>query len=209
MTGQATEAFYNSLRHAEALSIGLNCALGPAELRQYVEELSRISETFVSAHPNAGLPNEMGGYDLGPEVMAQEIAEWADSGFLNIVGGCCGTTPDHIRAIADAVADKKPRQIPELPVECRLSGLEPFNIDKDSLFINVGERTNVTGSAKFKRLIKDEHYEEALSVAQQQVESGAQVIDINMDEGMLDSKARNGAFFEPDRRRTGNITGTE
>ena len=188
LTGQLTEAFYNSLRHADPISIGLNCALGPDDLRQYVHEMSRISEVYVSAHPNAGLPNEMGGYDLGAEDMAKAIGEWADSGFLNIVGGCCGTTPDHIRAFADVVADKKPRVIPEIPVECRLSGLEPFNIGEDSLFVNVGERTNVTGSAMFKRLIKEESYEQALSVAAQQVENGAQIIDINMDEGMLESK---------------------
>ncbi|MCG6937070.1 MAG: methionine synthase [Gammaproteobacteria bacterium] len=188
LTGQLTEAFYNSLRHAEPISMGLNCALGPRDLRQYVEEMSRISEVYVSAHPNAGLPNEMGGYDLGAEDMAKDIAEWADSGFLNIVGGCCGTTPDHIRAFARVVADKKPRALPELPVECRLSGLEPCNIGKDSLFVNVGERNNVTGSALFKRLIIDEKYEEALSVAAHQVENGAQIIDINMDEAMLDSK---------------------
>ncbi len=189
LTGQLTEAFYNSLRHAEPISIGLNCALGPDDLRQYVQEISRISEFYVSAHPNAGLPNEMGGYDLDSTAMAVAIEEWADAGLLNIVGGCCGTTPDHIRAFADIVAGKTPRQIPALPIECRLSGLEPFNITADSLFINVGERTNVTGSAKFKRLIKEEAYEEALSVAAQQVDSGAQIIDINMDEGMLDSKA--------------------
>ncbi|MBT8134468.1 MAG: methionine synthase, partial [Gammaproteobacteria bacterium] len=186
--GQLTEAFYNSLRHADPISIGLNCALGPDDLRQYVHEMSRISEVYVSAHPNAGLPNEMGGYDLGAEEMAQAIGEWADSGFLNIVGGCCGTTPDHIRAFADIVADKKPREIPDIPLQCRLSGLEPFNIGEESLFVNVGERTNVTGSAMFKRLIKEESYEEALSVAAQQVENGAQIIDINMDEGMLESK---------------------
>ncbi len=188
LTGQLTEAFYNSLRHAEPISIGLNCALGPEDLRQYVQELSRVSEFYVSAHPNAGLPNEMGGYDLDADDMAQAIAEWASSGFLNIVGGCCGTTPDHIRAFANIVADIKPRVIPEIPVECRLSGLEPFNIGKDSLFVNVGERNNVTGSALFKRLIVEEKYEEALSVAAEQVENGAQVIDINMDEGMLESK---------------------
>jgi len=188
LTGQLTEAFYNSLRHAEPISIGLNCALGPKDLRQYVQEMSRISEVYTSAHPNAGLPNEMGGYDLEADDMAIAIGEWADSGFLNIVGGCCGTTPDHIRAFANIVADKKPRVIPELPVECRLSGLEPFNIGKDSLFVNVGERNNVTGSALFKRLIKDDNYEEALSVASHQVDNGAQIIDINMDEGMLESK---------------------
>jgi len=188
LTGQLTEAFYNSLRHANPISIGLNCALGPEDLRQYVQEISRISEVNVSAHPNAGLPNEMGGYDLGPGDMAAAIGEWADSGFLNIVGGCCGTTPDHIRAFADIIADKQPRAIPDIPVECRLSGLEPFNIGADSLFVNVGERNNVTGSALFKRLIMEDKYEEALSVASQQVENGAQIIDINMDEGMLESK---------------------
>ena len=188
LTGQLTEAFYNSLRHAQPISIGLNCALGPEDLRQYVYEMSRVSEFYISAHPNAGLPNEMGGYDLGANAMAQAIGEWAESGFLNIVGGCCGTTPDHIRAFASIVADKKPRVIPDIPVECRLSGLEPFNIGEGSLFVNVGERTNVTGSALFKRLIKEENYEQALSVASHQVENGAQIIDINMDEGMLDSK---------------------
>lgn len=188
LTGQLTEAFYNSLRHADPISIGLNCALGPKDLRQYVQEMSRICEVYTSAHPNAGLPNEMGGYDLEADEMAIAIAEWADSGFLNIVGGCCGTTPDHIRAFAKIVADKKPRVKPELAVECRLSGLEPFNIGADSLFVNVGERNNVTGSALFKRLIKDENYEEAISVALHQVENGAQIIDINMDEGMLESK---------------------
>ena len=189
LTGQTTEAFYNSLRHAEPLSIGLNCALGPYELRQYVEEMSRVSESLISAHPNAGLPNEMGGYDLEAEEMATEIAEWADSGFLNIVGGCCGTTPTHIRAIAGVVQGKAPRRRPDMAVACRLSGLEPLNIDADSLFVNVGERTNVTGSAKFKRLILDERYDEALTVAQEQVENGAQVIDVNMDEAMLDGQA--------------------
>ncbi len=188
LTGQLTEAFYNSLRHAQPISIGLNCALGPDDLRQYVQEISRISEVYVSAHPNAGLPNEMGGYDLDADDMAEAIAEWANSGFLNIVGGCCGTTPDHIRAFANVVAQVSPRVPPELPVECRLSGLEPFNIGKDSLFVNVGERNNVTGSALFKRLIKEDKYEEALSVAANQVENGAQIIDINMDEGMLESK---------------------
>ncbi|MEJ2480340.1 MAG: methionine synthase, partial [Acidihalobacter sp.] len=189
LTGQTTEAFYNSLRHAQPLSIGLNCALGPYELRQYVEEMSRVSEYLVSAHPNAGLPNEMGGYDLQAQAMAEEIAEWAESGFLNIVGGCCGTTPDHIRAIAQAVADKAPRARPDTETACRLSGLEPLNITADSLFVNIGERTNVTGSAKFKRLILDERYDEALAVAQEQVENGAQVIDVNMDEAMLDGEA--------------------
>ncbi|MEN8218838.1 MAG: methionine synthase [Pseudomonadota bacterium] len=189
LSGQTTEAFWNSLRHAKPLSIGLNCALGAKELRQYVAELSRISETYVSAHPNAGLPNEFGGYDESPENMATEIAEWAQSGFLNIIGGCCGTSPDHIRAIREAVEKYPPRKLPDIPIACRLSGLEPCTIEKDSLFVNVGERANVTGSARFKRLIKEENYETALEVAREQVENGAQVIDVNMDEGLLDSKA--------------------
>ena len=155
LSGQTTEAFYHSLRHVKPVSFGLNCALGPDELRQYVEELSRISETHVSAHPNAGLPNAFGEYDLDAVEMAEHIREWASSGFLNLVGGCCGTTPTHIRAMADAVAGIKPRALPDLPVACRLSGLEPLIITADSMFVNVGERTNVTGSAKFKRLIKE------------------------------------------------------
>ncbi|PWI32045.1 methionine synthase [Vibrio albus] len=189
LSGQTTEAFYNALRHVEPISFGLNCALGPDELRQYVEELSRISECYVSAHPNAGLPNAFGEYDLSDADMAVHIKEWAESGFLNIVGGCCGTTPEHIRAMAEAVDNVAPRKLPELSVACRLSGLEPLTIEKESLFINVGERTNVTGSARFKRLIKEEAYDEALEVARQQVENGAQIIDINMDEGMLDAEA--------------------
>ena len=188
LTGQTTEAFYNSLRHVEPISIGLNCALGPSELRQYVEELSRLSEFPVSAHPNAGLPNEFGGYDLDAIEMADYIDEWAQSGFLNIVGGCCGTTPLHIKKISDKLAILAPRKLPEIEVACRLSGLEPYNIFKDSLYTNVGERTNVTGSARFLRLIKEEDYTTALEVALHQVEAGAQIIDINMDEGMLDAK---------------------
>ncbi|MBE8168511.1 MAG: dihydropteroate synthase, partial [Shewanella sp.] len=186
LTGQTTEAFYHSLRHIKPISIGLNCALGPKELSPYVQELSRICECYVSAHPNAGLPNEFGGYDETPKQMADIIADWAESGFLNIIGGCCGTTPQHIKVIRDAVINVPPRIIPELDVVCRLSGLEPLLIAPDSLFVNVGERTNVTGSAKFLRLIKEEQFETALSVAREQVESGAQIIDINMDEGMLD-----------------------
>ncbi|RDK87550.1 methionine synthase (B12-dependent) [Enterobacillus tribolii] len=206
LSGQTTEAFYNSLRHARPLSFGLNCALGPDELRQYVAELSRIAECFVSAHPNAGLPNAFGEYDLGPQDMANHIAEWANAGFLNIVGGCCGTTPAHIEAICRVIEGVAPRKLPELPVACRLSGLEPLNIGDDSLFVNVGERTNVTGSARFKRLIKEEKYAEALDVARQQVESGAQIIDINMDEGMLDAEAAMVRFLnliagEPDIAR--------
>ena len=187
LSGQTTEAFYNSLRHAEPLTFGLNCALGPDELRQYVQEMSRISETYVSAHPNAGLPNAFGEYDLEADEMSVHIKEWAESGFLNLVGGCCGTTPAHIKAMADAVAGIKPRELPELEVACRLSGLEALTIRSSSLFQNVGERTNVTGSARFKRLIKDELYDEALEVALHQVEAGADIIDINMDEAMLDS----------------------
>ncbi len=206
LTGQTNEAFYNSLRHAEPLSIGLNCALGPDELRPYVEELSRIAESYVSAHPNAGLPNELGGYDLDAETMAEQVGEWARSGFLNIIGGCCGTTPEHIRAMATAVAGLAPRQLPSIPPACRLSGLEPLNIAAESLFVNVGERTNVTGSARFKRLIKDDDYETALSVALEQVENGAQVIDVNMDEGLLDAVAAMRRFLnltsaEPDIAR--------
>ncbi|EHU4978213.1 methionine synthase [Vibrio vulnificus] len=189
LSGQTTEAFYNSLRHVRPISFGLNCALGPDELRPYVEELSRISETFVSTHPNAGLPNAFGEYDLSPEEMAEHVKEWAQSGFLNLIGGCCGTTPEHIRHMAMAVKGVSPRVLPEIPVACRLSGLEPLTIAKDTLFVNVGERTNVTGSARFKRLIKEELYDEALDVAREQVENGAQIIDINMDEGMLDAEA--------------------
>ncbi|MDS1863423.1 methionine synthase [Vibrio vulnificus] len=189
LSGQTTEAFYNSLRHVRPISFGLNCALGPDELRPYVEELSRISETFVSTHPNAGLPNAFGEYDLSPEEMAEHVKEWAQSGFLNLIGGCCGTTPEHIRHMAMAVEGVSPRVLPEIPVACRLSGLEPLTIAKDTLFVNVGERTNVTGSARFKRLIKEEQYDEALDVAREQVENGAQIIDINMDEGMLDAEA--------------------
>ncbi|PSU88621.1 methionine synthase [Photobacterium kishitanii] len=189
LSGQTTEAFYNSLRHVKPISFGLNCALGPDELRQYVAELSRISECAVSAHPNAGLPNAFGEYDLEAEEMAEHIKEWAQQGFLNLVGGCCGTTPEHIRQMYQVTKNIKPRLLPEIKIACRLSGLEPLIIEADSLFVNVGERTNVTGSARFKRLIKDELYDEALEVARQQVEAGAQIIDINMDEGMLDAKA--------------------
>lgn len=188
LSGQTAEAFWNSVSHVNPISIGLNCALGVEELREYVEELSSIADTRVSAHPNAGLPNEFGGYDQAPEFMAQHIKEWAASGFLNIIGGCCGTTPSHIKAIADAVHDQAPRVVPQQEVKCRLSGLEPFNISADSLFVNVGERTNVTGSARFKRLILEGDFETAINVAREQVENGAQVIDINMDEAMLDSE---------------------
>ncbi|WP_424840247.1 methionine synthase, partial [Serratia marcescens] len=206
LSGQTTEAFYNSLRHVKPLTFGLNCALGPDELRQYVAELARISETYVTAHPNAGLPNAFGEYDLDAAEMARQVGEWAQAGFLNIIGGCCGTTPEHIAAMAKAVEGVPPRRLPELPVACRLAGLEPLTIDANTLFVNVGERTNVTGSARFKRLIKEEKYNEALDVARQQVESGAQIIDINMDEGMLDAEAAMVRFLnliagEPDIAR--------
>ena len=188
LSGQTVEAFWNSVRHIEPISIGFNCALGAGELRQYVEELSMLAETHVSAHPNAGLPNEFGEYDELPEAMAIELGDWAKSGYINIIGGCCGTSPAHIKAIIQAVEKHPPRKIPTIEKKCRLSGLEPFNIGPESLFVNVGERTNVTGSARFKRLIVEEDYEAALDVARQQVVNGAQIIDINMDEGMLESK---------------------
>ncbi|ATJ82805.1 methionine synthase [Halomonas beimenensis] len=188
LSGQTTEAFWNSIRHARPLSVGLNCALGAEELRPYLKELAEKADTFVSAHPNAGLPNEFGEYDQTPEEMAAIVAEFARSGLVNIIGGCCGSTPEHIAAIHRAIQGLAPRELPERSLACRLSGLEPFNIEHDSLFVNVGERTNVTGSARFKRLIKEEDYTTALEVALEQVENGAQVIDVNMDEGMLESE---------------------
>ncbi len=203
LSGQVTEAFWNSVRHADPISIGLNCALGAHELRQYMEELSGLADTNVSAHPNAGLPNEFGEYDQSPEEMAAEIGEWAANGWLNIIGGCCGTTPEHIKAIAEPVSDHAPREIPEKEALTRLSGLEPCNIGPDSMFVNVGERTNVTGSRRFRELIENGDYDTALEVANAQVENGAQVIDINMDEGMLESQEAMGDFLnlvagEPD-----------
>ncbi len=206
LSGQTGEAFWNSVRHARPVSIGLNCALGPDLLRQYVEELSNKADVFVSAHPNAGLPNAFGEYDMGGDEMATHIGEWARSGLLNIVGGCCGTTPVHIAAIAKAVEGVAPRVPPVLEPAMRLSGLEPFNVGKDSLFVNVGERTNVTGSKAFARMILEGRYDDALSVARQQVENGAQIIDINMDEGMLDAEAAMVRFLlliasEPDIAR--------
>ena len=206
LSGQTGEAFWNSVRHARPLSIGLNCALGPDLLRQYVEELSNKADVFISAHPNAGLPNAFGEYDMDGAEMAVHIGEWARSGLLNIVGGCCGTTPTHIAAIAKAVEGVAPRVPPVLEPAMRLSGLEPFNVGKDILFVNVGERTNVTGSKAFARMILEGRYDDALSVARQQVENGAQVIDINMDEGMLDAEAAMVRFLhliasEPDIAR--------
>lgn len=189
LSGQTIEAFWNSICHANPISIGLNCALGAKELRPYLAELASKADTYISAHPNAGLPNAFGEYDETPEQMALVIQEFAQAGYLNIVGGCCGTKPTHIKAIVEKVSTIPPRIIPKIPKACRLAGLEPLNIDRKSLFINVGERTNVTGSAKFARLIRENNFSEALDVARQQVEAGAQIIDINMDEGMLDSQA--------------------
>ena len=189
LSGQTVEAFLNSVAHAKPLSVGFNCALGAEQLRPHIAETSHLAQSYVSAHPNAGLPNEFGEYDQSPEEMASIIKEFAASGFLNIVGGCCGTSPEHIAAMAAAIDGIPPREIPALEPACRLSGLEAFNIKADSLFVNVGERTNVTGSARFARLIREEKYDEALEVAREQVAAGAQIIDINMDEGMLDSEA--------------------
>ena len=189
LSGQTVTAFWHSVRHAKPLTIGLNCALGATLMRPYAEELSKIADTFVCIYPNAGLPNPMSdtGFDETPDITASLVKEFAQSGFVNIAGGCCGTTPPHINAIYEAIRDIPPRQVPVVPPYTRLSGLEPFIIDENSLFVNVGERTNVTGSKAFARMIINEQYEEALSVARQQVENGAQVIDINMDEGMLDA----------------------
>jgi 5-methyltetrahydrofolate--homocysteine methyltransferase len=189
LSGQVTEAFWNSVSHANLLSVGLNCALGADLLRPYIQELSRVANVFVSAYPNAGLPNEFGQYDETPAMMSKLVEPFAKDGLVNVLGGCCGTTPDHIRAIAEAIAKHQPRQIPEHQPVMNLSGLEPFIIAEDTLFVNVGERTNVTGSAAFAKLIKEEKFTEAVAVARQQVENGAQVIDINFDEGMLDSEA--------------------
>ncbi|MCX8017731.1 MAG: homocysteine S-methyltransferase family protein, partial [Rhodocyclaceae bacterium] len=189
LSGQTAEAFWNSLRHARPLSFGLNCALGAKELRPYVEEIGRVADCFVSAHPNAGLPNAFGGYDETPEMLADELAQWAQAGLLNIAGGCCGTTPEHIRAVAAALAGLPPRRPASADFQLRLSGLEPCNIGADSLFVNIGERTNVTGSRAFARMILEARYDEALQVARQQVDNGAQIVDINMDEAMLDGKA--------------------
>ncbi|RKT51081.1 methionine synthase (B12-dependent) [Azonexus fungiphilus] len=206
LSGQTAEAFWNSLRHVQPLSFGLNCALGASELRQYVEELSRVCDCYVSAHPNAGLPNAFGGYDETPEQLADEIAGWAERGIVNIVGGCCGTSPEHIRAIAERVSTVNPRKTPKIEPALRLSGLEAFNVTAESLYVNVGERTNVTGSRAFARMILEGRFDDALAVARQQVENGAQVIDINMDEAMLDSLAAMDKFLkliasEPDISR--------
>ncbi len=208
LTGQTPEAFWNSMRHARPVAVGLNCALGAKLMRPYIEELSNVADTYISCHPNAGLPNPLSetGYDETPEYTSSQLKEFAESGFLNIVGGCCGTTPDHIRAIADAVRPLAPRKPPTAEKQLRLSGLEPLNIGESSLFVNVGERTNVTGSRAFARLILAGDYQEGLAVARHQVENGAQVIDVNMDEAMLDSEKAMTKFLslvasEPDISR--------
>ena len=207
LSGQTTEAFWNSVKHCpNLLSIGLNCALGAQQMRPFLEELSRIATCFVSVYPNAGLPNEMGGYDESPESMAAVLKEFGEAGFFNLVGGCCGTTPQHIKAIADSVHSIIPRSIPERNPLLRLAGMEPFEYRPDTNFVNIGERTNVTGSTKFAKLIRENKYDEALSIARQQVEAGAQIIDINMDEGMLDSENAMKVFLnliasEPDIAR--------
>ncbi len=206
LSGQTTEAFWHSVRHARPLLVGLNCALGAKEMRPFLADLARVADTFVSAYPNAGLPNAFGEYDEGPSETAAVVGEFAQAGLVNMVGGCCGTTPDHVAAVAEAVAGATPRVVPEQAPAMRLAGLEPLTIDDDSLFVNVGERTNITGSARFRNLIKDGDYDTALSVAAQQVENGAQVIDVNMDEGMIDGVAAMERFLrlvagEPDISR--------
>ncbi len=206
LSGQTVLAFWNSISHATPFCVGLNCALGAKELRPHIQELSAACNVLVSCHPNAGLPNEFGGYDQTPQETADILGEFANRGFLNIVGGCCGTTPAHIAAVADAVTNVVPRVVPEIERKTRLSGLEPFTIQPDSLFVNIGERTNVTGSARFARLIKEGEYESALDVGRQQVLNGAQMIDVNMDEGLLDSEAAMTRFLnliaaEPDISR--------
>src|ERR1700734_1241246 len=207
LSGQTPEAFWNSVAHAAPLSVGLNCALGAKEMRAHIAELGRVADTLVCAYPNAGLPNEFGGYDEGPDAMAALIGEFAAAGLVNIAGGCCGTTPEHIRAIARAVAGKTPRAVPDIAPRLRLSGLEAFTLTAEIPFVNVGERTNVTGSARFRKLITAGDYTAALAVARDQVENGAEIIDINMDEGLIDSERAMVEFLnliaaEPDIART-------
>jgi 5-methyltetrahydrofolate--homocysteine methyltransferase len=206
LSGQTPEAFWNSVVHARPISVGLNCALGATEMRAHVAELSRIADTWICAYPNAGLPNEFGYYDESPEYMAELLGEFADAGLVNVVGGCCGTTPEHIHAIVGAVEGKEPRAIPDVPRQLRLSGLEHFSLTPEIPFVNVGERTNVTGSARFRKLITAGDHAAALEVARAQVENGAQVIDVNMDEGLLDSEEAMQTFLnliaaEPDIAR--------
>ena len=203
LSGQLPEAFWNSVRHARPITIGFNCALGAEDLRAHIADIGRVADTLVCAYPNAGLPNEFGQYDESPEYMARLIGEFASAGLVNIVGGCCGTTPDHIAAIAAAVAPHKPRAIPAIEPRLRLSGLEPFELTSAIPFVNVGERTNVTGSAKFRKLITAGDYTAALQVARDQVENGAQIIDVNMDEGLLDSEKAMVTLPQPRRRRAG------
>jgi 5-methyltetrahydrofolate--homocysteine methyltransferase len=206
LSGQTVEAFLNSVRHAEPLSIGFNCALGAKEMRPHIEELSQKADCYISAYPNAGLPNEFGAYDELPHETAHHVEDFIEHGYVNIVGGCCGTTPDHIACIAGKAKNIKPRKIPQVENHLRLSGLEPVTITPESIFVNIGERTNITGSPKFSKLILSGDYEGALAVARQQVEGGAQIIDVNMDEGMLDSEAAMTKFLnliasEPDISR--------
>src|SRR5580693_5455266 len=206
LAGQTPEAFWNSVAHAAPITVGFNCAFGARQMREHIAELGRVADTLICAYPNAGLPNEFGHYDEGPEAMAAQMGEFAASGLVNIVGGCCGTTPEHIRAIADAVAGKRPRAIPEIAPRLRLSGLEAFTLTPQIPFVNVGERTNVTGSARFRKLITAGDYSAALAVARDQVENGAQIIDVNMDEGLLDSEQAMTTFLnliaaEPDIAR--------
>src|ERR1700726_4826594 len=206
LSGQLPEAFWNSVRHARPITIGFNCALGAEDLRAHIADIGRVADTLVCAYPNAGLPNEFGQYDETPEYMARLIGEFARDGLVNIVGGCCGTTPEHIAAIAAAVAPHRPRAIPQIEPRLRLSGLEPFELTPAIPFVNVGERTNVTGSARFRKLITAGDYTAALQVARDQVENGAQIIDVNMDEGLLDSEAAMVTFLnlvaaEPDIAR--------
>ncbi len=208
LSGQTVEAFWNSVRHAKPLTVGLNCALGAALMRPYIEELATLADTFISVYPNAGLPNPMceTGFDETADITSSLLKEFAEAGFVNIAGGCCGTTPDHIRATALALEGLTPRAVPTVAPVMRLSGLEPVTINDESLFVNVGERTNVTGSKAFARLVLNEQYEDAVTVARQQVESGAQLIDVNMDEAMLDSAAAMTRFLkligsEPDIAR--------
>ncbi|MGB2698918.1 MAG: homocysteine S-methyltransferase family protein, partial [Candidatus Phosphoribacter baldrii] len=196
LSGQVTEAFWNSVRHARPLAIGLNCALGADEMRPYVAELSRVADTFVSCYPNAGLPNAFGDYDESPETMSAVVGEFARSGLVNVIGGCCGTTPEHVAQLVAAAAGMPPRPVPTLPPATRLAGLEPLTIDEQSLFVNVGERTNITGSARFRKLIQTGDYPAALTVARQQVEAGAQIIDVNLDEGMIDGVAAMDRFLK-------------
>ena len=206
LSGQTPTAFWYSVRHARPFTIGLNCALGADAMRPHLAELSGVADTFVCAYPNAGLPNEFGQYDETPEMMAAQVRGFAEEGLVNVVGGCCGSTPEHIRAIADAVAGLAPRGFEPAEPLLRLSGLEPFTLTGDIPFVNIGERTNVTGSARFRKLITNRDYAAALEVARDQVENGAQIIDINMDEGLIDSKAAMVEFLnllaaEPDIAR--------